>query len=470
MSAEKRHKGGSSWGVPTLRKLCLDVLLPNILAKRDRYALMNLGQDTCSQVFVSLRDQGLLTGEAMSLFMHSHLSHVDLGGYANTTQQFLDTVANLHGTLRSLNLRECSKVVDFAPLSACRNLEVLDLSGTKLTNRGLAHLRHLAQLVCLRVGGTRVTELPMWLPECLEELDVQHCDLADEHLVPAVRRLKGLRLLNVSGTGIRVARFAGLKRLGYLSCAGCALLQPESLYWIAGCSNLVHLDLLRTSAIPGSAMYQLLHLTQLEQLSLPPSSNFTPPQDFEHLAPLCLLVSLNLARFPVSELGWCRGMSRLAFLDLSSCPVSDLRPLGELESLAQLNLQDCLGVGDDSLVPLGRLPRLANLSLAHTRITDAGCKTLSSLRSLTNLNLSVNDVGEYGLRSLTSLAQLSLLDVRRTRVLWSDVTVLENLPLVRVRTDPRVVANDPEDEGDGPPGGEGFVLGGGPLAPEEGDE
>ncbi len=455
--------------VPSLRSLCLGVLLPNILAKRDRYALMNLGPDMCQHVFALLRERGLLSGETMGLFMHSHISHVDLAGYGNTTQPFLDTIANLAGTLRSLSLRDCSKVVDFGPLAACRQLEVLDLSGTKLSSRGLEALRPLRALLCLRLGHTRLSELPRWLPEGLEELDVQHTDLPDERLVPALRRLTSLRLLNAGGTGLRVARLAPLKRLGHLCLAGCALLQPESLYWLAGCTALVSLDLLRTPLVPGSALHQLRGLTLLEQLALPPSSSFVAPRDFEHLAPLRRLVSLSLARFPVADLGWCRGMSRLAFLDLSSCPVADLRPLAELPSLAQLSLQDCPRVEDAALQALARLPRLASLSLAHTRVTDAGCRPLGELPSLTNLNLSGTEVGEAGLRCLASLSRLAALDVRRTRVAWDDLTLLQGLPLLRVRHDPRP-APAPGDEPAADNGGQGFLLGGGEGGEEADNE
>jgi hypothetical protein len=78
------------------------------------------------------------------------------------------------------------------------------------------------------------------------------------------------------------------------------------------------------------------------------------------------------------------------------------------------------------------------------------------------------DVGDAGLRMLTSLTRLSLLDVRATRVVWSDVSVLQNLPLlVNLRTDPRPNnADAPVAAG----GGMGIMLGGGEENEEQEEE
>lgn len=174
---------------------------------------MELGPDICGVVLAGMRDRKQLTAESMKLFLHAHLTRLDLGGYNNTTQQFVDTICKL-STLMSLNLRHCSKIVDFSPLSACRGLEVLDLSDTKLTAKHLAMLS-LPQLAVLKIARTKVSQLPDWLPvETMVELDVQQSPL-DDHVVPAIRRLRNLRHLNVADTGIRIARF-GCKLLCFV--------------------------------------------------------------------------------------------------------------------------------------------------------------------------------------------------------------------------------------------------------------
>ena len=459
-ASEKRARTAASGGLASLRTLCLNVLLPDMIARGDRFALSRLGPDLCLRVFEMMRDAGKLTGDSMPLFMHSHLTRVDLEGYLNATQQFLDTLANLASSLSMLSLAECSKIVDFAPLAVCVQLEVLNVSGTKFNTKHLAHLRPLTRLSSLLMASTRITEVPSWLPEGLEQLDVANNEISDEKLVGRVRRLRALRYLNVSGTGVKVARFAPLKSLIALNLSNCSLLEPESLFWIAGCSRLKSLDLFRTSLVPGSALFQLRSLTQLEHLTLPPSSNLSD-DTFGHLAPLCSLTSLKLARYPVSDLKFCKNLTQVTFIDLANCPVFDLRPLSHLESLAHLNLQDCANVSDVALPALTRLPRLAKLDVRHTKVTDNGCKTLGECASLTNLNLSYNDVGDAGLRSLITLTKLVFLDVTHTRVLWSDVTVLQNLPLLKIRSDPKpanAVGNEDNDDGNNG-GGEGFVLG-----------
>ncbi len=453
----KRLRGNT---VPSLRNLCLDVLLPSILLRNDRYQMMDLGPDISSVVLHGLRDHGKLTAESMKLFMHAHLTRLDLGGYENTTQQFLDTICKLSATLLSLNLKHCSKIVDFSPLSACRQLETLDLSDTKLASKHLSAL-NLPNLVVLKLARTKVLQLPSWLPVSLMELDLQQTAI-DDHAVPYLRRLVNLRHLNVADTGIRVAYFACLKELVALNCSGCSLLQSESLYWIAGCRNLVWLDLSRSS-VKGAALFQLRNLVGLTQLMLPPSLNCTP-EDFRHISGLHRLESLSLARYPVQDLRFCQALAQLSFLDCSSCPLKDLDPIVGMSSLAQLNLQDCQGVTDLSLIPLARLPMLQTLNLSHTRVSDSGLKIVGECLALCSLNLSKLEVSDSGLRLLTSLTRLNTLDLRSTRIARSDITLLQNLTLlVNCKTDPPPL--DPNDVGGVVAarfgGGPGNVLGGG---------
>jgi Leucine-rich repeat (LRR) protein len=323
----------------------------------------------------------------MKLFMHAHLSRIDLSGYGNTTQQYLETIAHLSNTLTALSLRHCSKIVDFSPLSACRQLEVLDVSDTKLTSKQLfVLLEPLKHLAVLKIARTKVSQLPLWLPLSLEELDVQQTQL-DDGLVTAVRRLTNLRHLNVADTGMCVALFCSLKQLITLNCSGCTLLRSESLFWIAGCTSLMSLDLSRAVAVRGSALFQLRKLTRLENLVLPPSSSCAP-NDFSHLASLRRLTALSLARYNVKDLSFCAGMEDVSFLDLAACPVNNLDALSHMTSLTQLNLQDCLSVTDVSLLPLAHLPLLRTLNLSHTRVSDSGMKIVGECQTLCSLTLN----------------------------------------------------------------------------------
>jgi Leucine-rich repeat (LRR) protein len=441
--------------IPLLKTLCLDVLLPGIIAKRDRYALMNLGPDIAWSVFEMMKAEHTLNGETISLFMHSHLSRMDLGGYRNTTQQFLNTVANLNNTLSSLGLQDCSKLVDFSPLGCCKYLQSLDLSGTKLNNKNLVHLKQLQQLQTLRLAETKITVVPEWLPvESLTELDLQSTNLEDAAIMTALRRLIHLQRLNLAGTGVKITRFTPLKELQELNLAGCTLLEPSSMYWLGGCKRLRLLDLSRTT-LPGKTLFHLQYLTRLEHLALP-SSGSVAAADLMYLSPLYRLAELSVPRYNITDLTFVQKMTRLTHLDLSAnVHLRNLSPLTSLKSLEQLVVQSCTGLLNVSFGALAHLPNLSHLNLSRCVVNDEVMKPLSECVSLRSLALLGTDVGDYALRKINALTQLTFLDVRNTRVLWSDITVLESLDLMVVRHDPKpkpppgAGGDDGDADGDG---------------------
>lgn len=422
--------------VDSLKNLCLKVLVPIIIAKRDRYLMMNLGSDIAQLCFSRMKQEFKLTSDNVSLFMHSHLQVVDLSGYYNTTQAFLDVISFLGQTLTVLNLKDVEKIVDYSGLGKLTRLEMLDLSGTKFSNKYCDSLKGMSSLLCLRVARSKLTCLPSWLPQTcpeLTELDVSNTEMADAKCMHVLRKLVKLQHLSVAGTPIREMHINSLKHLISLNVSECPI-QNASLYWMGGCSNLLSLDLGRTG-IGGKGLFQLRSFTRLESLVLPPSSNFCN-EDFAYLTPLARLTSLSVPRFPVSDLDFVKNMSRLAALDLSACPVSDLSPLKHCVSLTQLNLQGCTDVRDLSLSTIPHLP-LVNLNLAKTGLTDASMQFLADCPTLSYLQLQNTTIGT-NIRLLTSLKRLCFLDVRETGIDPTDLTALQSLNL-RVRKDPVVL-------------------------------
>jgi hypothetical protein len=91
--------------------------------------------------------------------------------------------------------------------------------------------------------------------------------------------------------------------------------------------------------------------------------------------------------------------------------------------------------GDDDLVLLSDLDRLADLDLSGAPITDAGLAHLENLKSLYTLNLSSTTIGDDGLRHLEKLPRLRHLLLARTRVTNEGVKRLQqalpNLEVIR---------------------------------------
>src|SRR5882672_1794789 len=74
-------------------------------------------------------------------------------------------------------------------------------------------------------------------------------------------------------------------------------------------------------------------------------------------------------------------------------------------------------VTDEQLAPLAALaPKLVQLNLAHTAITDAGLEHVAKLTALEQLNLSETALGDAGLAHLAPLAKLEVLNLYATHV------------------------------------------------------
>jgi Leucine-rich repeat (LRR) protein len=337
--------------IPTLQDLCLSVMLPEIVARGDRYLMKNMGADLAMLVFQRLKRDRALNANTMKLFLHTNLPRVDLSDYGNTTREFLESIAHMAVTLTSLSLADCPLVSDFERLQGMHRLTVLDLNGCQFRDKHLVHVKGLTELVVLRLARTNVTTAALnvalrWFP-ALVELDLSRLDLTDGCL-GALRSLTALQSLQLAANNFEVLRLNPLKRLLVLNVADCNGLVNETLYWLAGCKALVQLDLARASRLTGKGLYHLRSLTRLESLQLPPSA-VVEPEAFAFLRPLQLLRALALPRYDVRDISFLQDMPHLQNVNLAACPIADLRPLAAKPDLTVLNLQGTVVVFKKSL-------------------------------------------------------------------------------------------------------------------------
>jgi len=126
-----------------------------------------------------------------------------------------------------------------------RTLRAIDLSGTKVTSKGLASISQIPTLSCLVLQQTLVDDL---IAEHLSQLSIVHLDLSNTRVTDEVvrkARLREVRWLSLSGTAVTDASF---KILG-------------------GLSKLENLKLSDTR-IRGTDLLDLKALTQLRCLDL----------------------------------------------------------------------------------------------------------------------------------------------------------------------------------------------------------
>jgi hypothetical protein len=95
----------------------------------------------------------------------------------------------------------------FAHLAGLKKLEHLDATETKVTDDGLKHLAGLTELRNLELSYTKVSDDGLAHLEGLTKLEtlrLNQCPRITGKAVPHLNKLTGLRLLELTGTGVRV--------------------------------------------------------------------------------------------------------------------------------------------------------------------------------------------------------------------------------------------------------------------------
>ncbi len=279
-------------------------------------------------------------------------------------------VAGLTGKtgLRRLFLPEAAvSNDDMAIIGGSPDLEVLQVDGRNVNDRGFAHVANLKELSLLEMPGVRITDLA-------PVADLTQLDL----LLLAPNRATSSR--SVPDTG------------------GPSSLEP------------------------------LRRLTQLTQLTLGPTR--IKDRELAVVAGLPRLNNLRIGGRGITEAGLTRlAESRsLICLHLTDTSIADLRPLSpRLHAISTLRMENS-HLTDAGIEPLSRAIRLTDLTIAGSRITDAGLDHLASLTSLRCLRLDRSAITDAGLARLKSLRSLETLSLTETKLTDSSVETLAGFP------------------------------------------
>jgi Leucine-rich repeat (LRR) protein len=194
---------------------------------------------------LGLRDLYFTDAGALALQRLPRLEELDMGG-TKVTDKGLAHLGKL--PLRRLRLGWAMEFTDagLAHLARIKTLEELDLSFTKVTGKGLGHLRPLASLKALDLRGTDVGDSGL---EVLQHLPLRRLNLRETKVTDAglkvVARCKTLRCLELIETAVGDAGVAHLLK----------------------CEALEELDLDQT-AVGDTGVDSLAKLKSLRSLSL----------------------------------------------------------------------------------------------------------------------------------------------------------------------------------------------------------
>ncbi|XP_071905602.1 uncharacterized protein [Coffea arabica] len=297
----------------------------------------------------------------------------------------------------------------------------------------------------------------------LRHLDLSLNDFSGLQIPTFLGSLKSLRYLNLSQ-----ARFQGMVpyQLGNLSSLRTfsvvgefwSSLHSDNLQWLAGLSNLKHLELSHVDLSPASNWLQVInmipslveirlsscHLFQISQLIHSNFSSLTvldlSGNDFRHFIPrwifyLPSLASLDLSKNlflgPLPRGPW--NMTSLNYLDLSSNHLDGSLPdeLIHRNNLISLNLQGNQFEG--SLDGIRNWSSLVSLNLSENHFTTILPNVLFTLSSLVSLDLRSNQFQGYIPGFIANISNLQNLDLSHNNLsssLPSELFTLKDLVTV----------------------------------------
>jgi Leucine-rich repeat (LRR) protein len=233
---------------------------------------------------------------------------------------------------------------DLAQLAQLPHLARLDLSMTRITDRGMQQLK----------GAPAIVELNLYYAE----------QITDEGMA-AVKNWKRLKRVNLRGTKITDTTLEHLSGIESLEAIDAGFAQVTDV----GLDRLIPLPNLKELAIGGNKLTDM----GLESLRQMPGLTHLDLAGIQRTD--SGLWSVSLTDIGVQVIA---GLRELRELRLNGMTVSarSFEKLQTLPKLERLGLQGCRRVGDDAIAVLGSYPSLKVVDVKGTAVTEKGLALL----------------------------------------------------------------------------------------------
>jgi hypothetical protein len=336
-------------------------------------------------------------------------------------------------------------------LAEFKELELLDLSGTPITDEGLKALRELKDLKQLNLGGTKVKDAGLkelaglkglqvlsltgtqvtndGLKELVGLKDLQSLGLSSTKVTDAglreLKDLKSLRRLDFYGEEVTDAALRTLREIGLLHTLPQAWAENPP----ASPADVVWLNL-RGTKVTNEGLKEIAGFTQLEKLSLERTK--VTDEGLKELTGFKNLKVLYIYGTGVKGEG-LKHLAVLTKLELLELP----QHVNADEAVALWKSCKSLGLifatettkvrqANDPFFGFGGIEKASrHLDLRYTRLTDAGLKVLAELDGVEVVNLRGTLVSDKGLKELAKAKSLQKLDLRYTKVTAAGVAELK---------------------------------------------
>lgn len=319
----------------------------------------------------------------------------DLQSIATAIEQVAKTRRDGDDAIIEVDLRDAAVAGVIANLSKLPKLRSVLLSGSDVTDQGLAEIG--------KITG-------------LENLDLRGCAVSD----------------------LGVSELAGLARLKSIKFSGKAGQTQVTDAAMATLGKLTSLKVIAIDFLPISdqGIASLSGLVEIKELYMAGAA--VSDEVAETLVKFPALAKLRIAGTKFSSQGLAKvaGLVEIVELDISDCPGIDndaLSTIAGFKKLSKLNLYST-AVGDADWGKLAGLGELRWLNIDKTNITDQSMAGLGQLTGLTFLHLGSTKISDAQLEQLKGLSKLQQLIVTRTEVTQAGVDRLQSsLPKTEIQ-------------------------------------
>ena len=274
--------------------------------------------------------------------------------------------------------------------------------------RGLIGDECFQEVTVVAFYGDKATSDSLAPVEDLDRLlafELHHTMKVTDAGLAHLRHLRGLRFVEINVAPITdagLAYLAALTQLQKLSLAGAPGITDVGLVHLGKMTELADLSLRQCTGITGAGLVHLAGLPHLRRMSCYDITD----AGLAHLGGLTSLHELNLSHTPITGtgLGYLTVLGQLEKLHLQGARNLTAGGLVQLEGLRNLRTLDLAGtmITDDSLEHLAGMTELRELNLSANLISDAGLAHLSRLRLLRELNLDQTRASVEGIAALTA--------------------------------------------------------------------
>jgi hypothetical protein len=244
----------------------------------------------------------------------------------------------------------------------------IDLRSSWVTDSDLAHLAQLPHLAKLDLSLTRITDRGMQQLKpapSIVELNLYYAEQITDEGMAAVKNWKHLKRVNLRGAKITDTTLEHLSGIETLEAIDAGFAQVTDV----GLDNLISLPNLKELTIGGNKLTDM----GLESLRQMPGLTYLDLSGMQRTD--SGLWSVSLTEFGVEVIA---GLRELRELRLGGMAVSarSFEKLKTLTKLERLRLQSCRRVGDDAMAVLATYPALKALDVKGTAVTEKGLTLL----------------------------------------------------------------------------------------------